>query len=220
MYASSGSSRRPSRMARIVWSDGSSRYCERNDATSYEPWSLYVGRNSTSGLMATSCSLLMACPSRMPACARPLMTPAYLQASSNELPLPPYVLMSEISTTVFFSPSGIFDVCSVMEASLSSIFWTSFSPRAGSPTACAMRRTVASISSRFRAPLQTTTGMPRSRSDATRVMSPQSGTMTRSGFIAAISSTVGSVTRPSTSFASGTTFELTGSSSRLLTATI
>ena len=121
-------------------------------------------------------------------------------------------------TTRLRSACGIFSTFSSISASFSSIIARSFCPRSGSPAAAASNVTVSRISARLRAPLQTTTFSPASRSEGTMVRSPQSGTTTRSGCSAMISSTVGLPIRCGMSLTRAVTLELTGSSSSPLTA--
>ena len=123
-------------------------------------------------------------------------------------------------TTRLRSVCGIFSTFSSISASFSSIIARSFCPRSGSPAAAASNVTVSRISARLRAPLQTMTFSPASRSEGTMVRSPQSGTTTRSGCRAMISSTVGLPMRCGMSLTSVVTLELTGSSSKPLTATM
>ena len=90
----------------------------------------------------------------------------------------------------FFS-SGTKAIFSWSSASLSSIFLMSFSPRSDSPTAAASKRIFSWISSMVAADLKTTTGIFRSRIASTFSLGSHSGTATRSGCKAAISSTDG-----------------------------
>ena len=126
--------------------------------------------------------------------------------------------MIEMSTTRLRSSCGIRSTFSAIAVSLSFIMVCRRAPRSGTPAAAASSVIVSRISARFLAPLQTTTFSPASRRDGTMERSPQSGTTTRSGCSAMISSTVGFPIRFGTAFTSFVTFELTGSSSSWFTA--
>ena len=126
--------------------------------------------------------------------------------------------MSEMRTTLLRCSGGICCTFASISASFSSIMDCSRAPRSSSPAAAASNAIVSRISVRFFAPLQTTTFSPASRRDGTMERSPQSGTTTRSGCSAMISSTVGFPIRCGIAFTSAVTLELTGSSRRPFTA--